>query len=58
LSSDGTTIRHQNYGSHHINLKVPSYNGQSSPGSVFMTRFMGIGSAPNHTSNTQLHGLQ
>ncbi|KAF8157109.1 hypothetical protein B0H34DRAFT_849024 [Crassisporium funariophilum] len=58
LSSDGTTIRHRNYESRHVTLRVPAYGGNHSSGNEFTTRFMGIGSAPNHTSNTQLHGLQ
>ncbi|KAF9478411.1 hypothetical protein BDN70DRAFT_767364, partial [Pholiota conissans] len=58
LSSDGTTIRHRNYESRHINMKVPLYNGENAPENKFTTRFLGIGTAPNHTSNMQLHGLQ
>ncbi|KAF8954451.1 hypothetical protein BDZ97DRAFT_1590776, partial [Flammula alnicola] len=57
LSGDGTTIRHRNYESRHINLQVPSYE-QGRMEKTMTTRSMGIGSAPNHTSDMQLHGLQ
>ncbi|KAF8059514.1 hypothetical protein FPV67DRAFT_1426248 [Lyophyllum atratum] len=55
LSGDGTTVRKRNYESRHATVSVPSYEN---PDNGFATRFLGISSAPNHTSEMQFRGLQ
>ncbi|KAJ8489944.1 hypothetical protein ONZ51_g2649 [Trametes cubensis] len=49
ISSDGTTHKNVNYDSRHMH-----FNSASS--SAHDRRFVGIQSAPNHTSDTQLNG--
>jgi hypothetical protein len=57
LSGDGTTHRHINYESKHIILRAPTYTRDGSVLSTSpSTRFLGISSAPNHSSETQLAG--
>ncbi|KAF8240634.1 hypothetical protein L208DRAFT_1374203 [Tricholoma matsutake] len=60
ISGDGTAIKHLNYESKHISLQVPDYKSNGSPTSpnkgAPVTRFFGISSAPNHTSEMQLKG--
>ena len=57
LSSDGTTIRHRNFESRHITVLAPNYTSGSST-KTMKTRLLGIATAVNHTSETQLEGLQ
>ncbi|KAH9857367.1 hypothetical protein C2E23DRAFT_720354 [Lenzites betulinus] len=47
LSCDGTTIKNINYDSRYLHANT---------GTSHQRRFLGISSAPNHTSDTQLHG--
>ncbi|KAL7282534.1 hypothetical protein ACG7TL_004005 [Trametes sanguinea] len=49
VSCDGTTNRNINYDSRYLYLN---------DGDIHERRFLGIDSAPNHTSNTQLQGWQ
>ncbi|KAH6912232.1 hypothetical protein BKA70DRAFT_1535548 [Coprinopsis sp. MPI-PUGE-AT-0042] len=56
ISSDGTTIRHRNYESRHVTLSVPSYTEKG--GKTVQNRVLGLSTAVNHTSETQLSGLK
>ncbi|KDQ11676.1 hypothetical protein BOTBODRAFT_113985 [Botryobasidium botryosum FD-172 SS1] len=62
LSNDGTTNKHINYESQHIMMNVPTYAPGSNPDAPLShevppaQRFLGIRSAVNHTSETQLQG--
>ncbi|TFK21326.1 hypothetical protein FA15DRAFT_573000, partial [Coprinopsis marcescibilis] len=59
LSSDGTTIRHRTFESRHVTLLAPNYASKyGEPKREMTTRLLGITNAPNHTSETQLKGLQ
>ncbi|RDX46785.1 hypothetical protein OH76DRAFT_1442708 [Lentinus brumalis] len=49
ISGDGTTNKHVNYDSRHLYVHE---NGSH------LRRFLGINSAPNHTSETQLNGWE
>ncbi|KAH7917630.1 hypothetical protein BV22DRAFT_1026042 [Leucogyrophana mollusca] len=55
ISSDGTSNRHIDYVSRHIALKVPSYSDGTPK---IVNRLLGVESAKNHTSETQLEGLK
>ncbi|KAJ6540776.1 hypothetical protein B0H19DRAFT_959217, partial [Mycena capillaripes] len=56
LSGDGTSHRHIQYESRHMMLEVPTYN--DSGGTSKENRYLGLGTAPNHTSESQLQGWQ
>jgi hypothetical protein len=57
LSGDGTTHKNINYESRHIALQTPDYGKSTSDTSGDPSvRFVGISSAPNHTSQEQLNG--
>ncbi|KDQ09796.1 hypothetical protein BOTBODRAFT_178707 [Botryobasidium botryosum FD-172 SS1] len=60
ISSDATTHKHINYKSKHMMLNVPDYNAPPDApvpeNTVLTQRFLGINTAVNHTSETQLEG--
>ena len=57
LSGDGTTHKNINYESRHIALQTPDYGESTSDTSGDPSVcFVGISSAPNHTSQEQLNG--
>ncbi|KAJ2923670.1 hypothetical protein H1R20_g13424, partial [Candolleomyces eurysporus] len=59
LSSDGTTIRHRNFESRHVTFSAPTYEDDPlKPSRTIKTRVLGLSTAVNHTSETQLHGLK
>ncbi|KAJ7620143.1 hypothetical protein FB45DRAFT_745577 [Roridomyces roridus] len=55
ISGDGTSHRHIQYESRHIMLDVAN-NG--APGTSKENRYLGLGTAPDHTSESQLEGWQ
>jgi hypothetical protein len=59
LSGDGTTHKHINYESRHVNLKAPSYSEEDDNDSDVRhrSRLFGIFSAEDHTSETQVDVL-
>ena len=50
FSSDGTLHRNINYNSHHVNLKAESYESNSNGEKSQVTRFLGIQSSLDATS--------
>ncbi|KDQ15074.1 hypothetical protein BOTBODRAFT_109214, partial [Botryobasidium botryosum FD-172 SS1] len=63
VNGDGTTNKHINYESKHIMMNVPTYAPGTDPdaplsdlGMLPTQRFLGINTAVNHTSETQLQG--
>ena len=56
MSSDGTTHRHVNFESRHIHLKVPDYNSDGPSEERHKSRLIGVDSATDHSSQTQLDG--
>ncbi|KDQ13332.1 hypothetical protein BOTBODRAFT_175645 [Botryobasidium botryosum FD-172 SS1] len=62
LSNDGTTNKHINYKLWHIMMNIPTYAPGSNPDTPLshevppVQQFLGICSAVNHTSETQLQG--
>jgi len=53
MGSDGTTHRNVNFESRHLNMSVPTY---ASDGHTHRSRLVGVGSATDHSSQTQLDG--
>ncbi|KAJ7093409.1 hypothetical protein B0H15DRAFT_905275 [Mycena belliarum] len=58
ISGDGTSHRHLQFESRHMMLDVPTYTTNDGDSRTKANRFLGIGSAPNHTSEAQLEGWQ
>ncbi|EPQ53476.1 hypothetical protein GLOTRDRAFT_130812 [Gloeophyllum trabeum ATCC 11539] len=61
ISGDGTSHRHTQYESKHVALPVPSYNISEAAKQfpeIPANRFYNIGSAVNHTSESQLEGWE
>jgi len=56
MSSDGTTHRHVNFESQHIHLKVPDYNSDGPSEERHKSHLIGVDSATDHSSQTQLDG--
>lgn len=56
ISGDGTTNKHLNYESKHITIITPTYTPSKASSTLPVQRFIGINSAVNHTSKTQLEG--
>ncbi|KAJ7432104.1 hypothetical protein B0H11DRAFT_1890622 [Mycena galericulata] len=57
ISSDGTSHKKLQYESRHMMLDVPTYvDDDNTPSSIKANRFLGLGTAPNHTSEAQLQG--
>ena len=55
ISSDGTSNKHLDYTSRHINVVTPNYS-DSNASLQHKTRFLGISNTVNHTSDTQFNG--
>src|ERR1700742_4989540 len=55
MSSDGTSNKHLDFMSRHVNIKVPDYNDPTAP-KQHQNRFLGITGTVDHTSETQLRG--
>ncbi|KDQ56101.1 hypothetical protein JAAARDRAFT_48449 [Jaapia argillacea MUCL 33604] len=53
VNGDGTMIRQVNQESHHLVYRAPSYSDEPSQ---HWCRFIGVDSAPDHTSKTQMEG--
>jgi hypothetical protein len=56
VSSDGTTHRNINYESRHVNVLAPIYESDEAAAVVHQSRLVGVDSAPDHSSQTQLDG--
>jgi hypothetical protein len=53
-SGDGTSNRHINYDARHVHLKVPDYNSDDPSKMVHRTRFVGIRSSPDQSSEAEV----
>jgi hypothetical protein len=58
VSGDGTTHKHVNYESRHINMAVPSYSDVENPSEEpkHHNRLLGVHSSADHKSQTQVNG--
>jgi hypothetical protein len=56
MSGDGTTHRHVNFESRHVHMKVPDYHSDDPSEKKHKSRFIGVDSATDHSSQTQLDG--
>lgn len=56
LGGDGTTHKHVNFESRTINLLAEDYNGDGTEKPKHRTRMIGVHSAPDHKSETQVSG--
>ncbi|KDQ57065.1 hypothetical protein JAAARDRAFT_131143 [Jaapia argillacea MUCL 33604] len=55
FNGDGTTLRRVNQESRHLVYRAPSYSDEPSR---HQCRFLGVDSAPDHSSKTQMEGWQ
>jgi hypothetical protein len=53
VSSDGTTHKHVNFESRHINMKVSTYDSDDVSATKHKSRLIGVDSATDHSSQTQ-----
>jgi len=56
VSSDGTTHKHVNFESRHVNMKVPTYGSNDDSSVQHQSRLIGVDSATDHSAQTQADG--